>query len=53
MASFLSRIVSLNASMDKESLKIETEKRVTEIKRSLDRLLKNFEVDLDTALQSS
>jgi predicted transcriptional regulator len=41
------------ASMDKESFKIETEKRVTEIKRSLDRLLKNFEVDLDTALQSS
>jgi predicted transcriptional regulator len=41
------------ASMDKESFKIETEKRITEVKKSLDRLLKNFEVDLDTVLQSS
>jgi predicted transcriptional regulator len=41
------------ASIDKESFKIETEKRITEIKKSLDRMLKNFEVELDTALQSS
>jgi predicted transcriptional regulator len=40
------------ASIDKESFKIETEKRITEIKKSLDRLLKNFEVDLDRVLQS-
>lgn len=40
------------ASIDKESFKIETEKRVTEIKKSLDRVLKNFEVDLDRVLQS-
>ncbi len=41
------------ASMDKESFKTEVEKRITDLKKSLDRLLKNFEVDLDTALQSS
>ena len=40
------------ASIDRESFKIETEKRITELKKSLDRLLKNFEVDLDWALQS-
>ena len=40
------------ASIDKESLKIVIEKRITEVKRSLDRLLKNFEVDLDTTLLS-
>lgn len=40
------------ASIDRESFKIETEKRITELKKSLDRLLKNFEVDLDRALQS-
>lgn len=40
------------ASIDQLSFKIETEKRITEIKKSLDRLLKNFEVDLDRVLQS-
>jgi hypothetical protein len=30
-----------------QSLKLEIEKRVAEIKQSLDRLLNNFEVDLD------
>jgi predicted transcriptional regulator len=39
------------ASMDKESFKTEVEKRMADLKKSLDRLLKNFEVDLDTALQ--
>jgi predicted transcriptional regulator len=41
------------ASMDKESFKTEVEKRITDLKKSLDILLKNFEVDLDTALLSS
>lgn len=41
------------ASMDKVSFKTEVEKRMTDLTKSLDRLLKNFEVDLDTALQSS
>ena len=40
------------ASMDKESFRIEIEKRVTEIKKSLDRLAKNSEVDLDKVLSS-
>jgi predicted transcriptional regulator len=40
------------ASIDKESFKIETQKRMADLKKSLDRLLKNFEVDLDTTLQS-
>jgi len=39
------------ASIDRESFKIETEKRMADLKKSLDRLLKNFEVDLDTTLQ--
>jgi predicted transcriptional regulator len=41
------------ASIDRESFKIETQKRMADLKKSLDRLLKNFEVDLDTTLQSS
>jgi predicted transcriptional regulator len=40
------------ASIDRESFKIETQKRMADLKKSLDRLLKNFEVDLDTTLQS-
>ena len=40
------------ASMDKESFRIEIEKRVMEIKKSLDRLAKNSEVDLDNVLSS-
>lgn len=40
------------ASIDKESFKVETEKRVTEIKKSLDKLLKKIEADLDMVLQS-
>ena len=34
-------------SIDHQSLKTETEKRVTDIKKSFDRLLSNFKVDLD------
>jgi predicted transcriptional regulator len=41
------------ASIDKGSLKIETEKRIADVKKSIDRLLRNYEVDLDMALQSS
>ena len=40
------------ASMDKESFRIEIEKRVTDIKKSLDRLAKNSEVGLDKVLSS-
>jgi predicted transcriptional regulator len=40
------------ASIDRESFKIETQKRMADLKKSLDRLLKNFEVDLDKTLQS-
>jgi predicted transcriptional regulator len=34
------------ASIDRDSFKIETQKRMTDLRKSLDRLLKNFEVDL-------
>lgn len=40
------------ASIDKRTLKIETEKRVTEIKNNFNRLLKHFEDDLDITLQN-
>ncbi|MGC1132213.1 MAG: MarR family transcriptional regulator [Nitrososphaeraceae archaeon] len=39
------------ASIDKRTLKVETEKRVTEIKNNFNRLLKHFEDDLDITLQ--
>jgi predicted transcriptional regulator len=39
------------ASIDRDSFKIETQKRMTDLRKSLDRLLKNFEVDLDTTFQ--
>ncbi|MFZ1878456.1 MAG: MarR family transcriptional regulator [Nitrososphaeraceae archaeon] len=40
------------ASIDKRTLKVETEKRVTEIKNNFNRLLKHFEDDLDITLQN-
>jgi len=40
------------ASIDKRTLRVETEKRVTEIKNNLNRLLKHFEDDLDIRLQN-
>ncbi|MGH9923864.1 MAG: hypothetical protein ACRD5J_02620 [Nitrososphaeraceae archaeon] len=40
------------ASIDKRTLKIETENRVTEIKNNFNRLLKHFEDDLDITLQN-
>jgi predicted transcriptional regulator len=40
------------SAVDMQTFKVETEKRVKELQRSLDRLLKKFEDDMQTAISS-
>jgi predicted transcriptional regulator len=40
------------SAVDMQTFKVETEKRVKELQKSLDRLLKKFEVDMQNAISS-